>query len=55
VLADQVGRELRGELMLMKRRWMDTQEMIAKWKAAAEKLKTPRRRKAPPQNPGFAF
>ena len=44
-MADQVGRELRGELMAMKQRWMDTQEVIAKWKAAAEKLK-PRRRKA---------
>jgi hypothetical protein len=24
-----------SELMVMRRRWMDTQELIAKWKAAA--------------------
>jgi hypothetical protein len=54
-MADQVGRELRGELMGMERRWMDTQELIAKWKAAAEKLK-PRRRKAQPLRDGeFQF
>ena len=45
-LAEQVRRELTGELMAMRRRWMETQELIAKWKAAAEKLKSPRRRKA---------
>ncbi len=54
-MAEQVRRELTGELMMMRRRWMDTQEMIAKWKAAAEKLK-PRRRKAPPLRDGkFQF
>ena len=45
-LAEQVRRELMGELMMMRRRWMDTQELIAKWKAAAERLKPSRRRKA---------
>jgi hypothetical protein len=55
VMADQVRRELTGELMAMRRRWMDTQEMIAKWKAAAEKLKPARRRKAPPTEPEFKF
>ena len=54
--ADQVGRELRGELMSMRRRWMDTQELIAKWKAAAEKLKPRGRRKAGPLRDGeFQF
>ena len=54
-MADQVRRELRGELMAMKQRWMDTQELIARWKAAAEKLK-PRRRKAQPFRDGeFQF
>jgi hypothetical protein len=52
-LADQVRRELTGELMVMRRRWMDTQDIIAKWKAAAEKLKPARRRKAPPTEPEF--
>jgi hypothetical protein len=46
-MAEQVRRELTGELMAMRRRWMDTHEIIAKWKAAAEKLRPPRRRKAP--------
>jgi hypothetical protein len=54
-LVDQVRRELTGELMVMRRRWMDTQDIIAKWKAAAEKLKPARRRKAPPANPEFRF
>ena len=54
-MAEQVRRELTGELMSMRRRWMDTQELIAKWKAAAEKLK-PRRRKAQPLRDGeFQF
>ena len=54
-MAEQVRRELTGELMAMRRRWMDTQEIIAKWKTAAEKLKPARRRKAQPQNPEFQF
>ena len=45
-LADQLGRELRSELTVMRRRWMETQGLIAKWKAAAENLKRPRPRKA---------
>lgn len=55
LMADQVRRELMGELLAMRRRWMDTQEIIAKWKAAAAKLKSPRRRKAQSQNPEFLF
>jgi hypothetical protein len=34
---------------------METQELIAKWKAAAEKLKPLRRRKAQPQVTEFQF
>jgi hypothetical protein len=54
-LADQVGRELLSELMGMRRQWMNTQELIAKWKAAAEKLKASRRRKPSAYNPEFQF
>ncbi len=54
-MEEQVRRELTGELMAMRRRWMDTQELIAKWKAAAEKLKPSRRRKASPLEPEFQF
>ena len=54
-LADQMRRELMGDLMAMRRRWLETQEMIAKWKAAAERLKPPRRRKAQPGSPEFRF
>ena len=35
---------------VMRRQWMDTQKL---WKAAAEELKGPRRRKAQAQNPEF--
>ena len=55
VMADRVRRELTGELMAMRRRWSETQELIAQWKAAAEKLKPARRRKAPPPNLEFQF
>ena len=56
VLADRVGRELLGDLMAMRRRrWMETQELIAKWKAAADRLKPPRSRKVREQNREFAF
>ena len=44
-MAEHVGRELTGELMAMRRRWLDTQELIARWKAAAERLKPSRRRR----------
>jgi len=55
-MADQVRLELTGELMAMRRRCMDTQEVIAKWKAAAEKPKPSRRPKAQPlQNEEFQF
>jgi hypothetical protein len=55
-MAEQVGRELTGELMALRQRCMDTREVIAKWKAAAEKPKPSRRRKAQPlQNEEFQF
>jgi hypothetical protein len=54
-LAEQVQRELTGELMAMRRRWMDTEELIANWKTAAERLKPSRRRKSTPSNPEFQF
>ena len=45
LMADQVHRRLFGDLMEMRRRWMETHEMIAKWKTAAERLQPARRRK----------
>jgi hypothetical protein len=54
-MAEQVRRELTGEMMAIRRQWMDAQELITRWKAAAEKLKPTRRRKAQPQNPEFQF
>ena len=44
-IAEQVGRELVGELMAMRRRWMETQDLLAQWKAAADRLKPLRPRK----------
>jgi hypothetical protein len=44
-IAYQVGRELVGELMAMRRRWMETRDLLAHWKAAADRLKPLRRRK----------
>jgi hypothetical protein len=44
-----------GELTGMQRRWMETQALIAKWKATAERLKPLRRRKRQPQNMEFQF
>ena len=39
----------------MRERWRQTQDMIAGWKAAAERLKQPRRRKHYPQSMEFSF
>jgi hypothetical protein len=50
-IADQVGRELVGELMAMRRRWMETQDLLAQWKAAADRLKPLRPRKTRPRFP----
>jgi hypothetical protein len=54
-MAEPVRRELTGELMAMRRRWLDTQELIANWKSAAERLKPSHRRKSPTLNPEFQF
>jgi hypothetical protein len=54
-IADQVGRELVGELMAMRRRWMETQDLLAKWKAAADRLKPLRPRKTRPRFPDCPF
>jgi hypothetical protein len=54
-MGDQMRREMMGELIAMRRRWKETQEMIAAWKAAAQQLKPPRRRKVQPQNQEFSF
>jgi hypothetical protein len=48
-IADQLGRELVGELMAMRRRWMETQDLLAQWKAAADRLKPLRPRKPRPR------
>src|ERR1022692_4858749 len=54
-IADQVGRELVGELMAMRRRWMETQALLARWKAAADRLKPLRPRKTRPRSPDCPF
>jgi hypothetical protein len=51
-LAVQLRRAMTGDLQEMRRRWTQTQETIAKWKAAAERLNQVRRRKPRPQNAG---
>ena len=55
MLADRVGRELLGDLMAMRRRWMETQELIVKWKASADRLKPPRSRKVGIRTGSLAF
>jgi hypothetical protein len=50
-----VGRELVGELMAMRRRWMETQDLLARWKAAADRLKPLRPRKTRPRSPDCPF
>ena len=51
----QMRRSLTGDLQVMRERWRQTQEMIASWKAAAERIKKPRRRKRQAQDAGFSF
>ena len=53
VMAVQMRRKLMDDLQGMRERWRQTQEMIAGWKAAAERLKPPRRRKRHPQSKEF--
>ncbi len=55
VMAVQMRRTLTGDLQLIRYRWQQTQEMIAGWRAAAERLKQPRRRKRHPQGTRFPF
>ena len=45
LMAIQMRRDLMGDLQEMRGRWRETQGTIAMWKAAAERLKRPRRRK----------
>ena len=55
VMADQMHRQLYGDLREMRRRWMETQEMIAEWKTAAERLKPSRRRKRRTPSTDYPF
>ena len=55
VLALQTRRGLMIDLERMRYRCRTIQEVIAGWKAAAERLKQPRRRKHHPQNREFSF
>jgi hypothetical protein len=52
-LAGQIRRELLDDLLRMRYQCGQIQKMIARWKAEAEKLRAPRRRKAPPAEPEF--
>lgn len=54
-MADQVQRELLGELSALRCRWRETQALMARWKAAAEKLKPSRRRPSAPRDPELPF
>jgi hypothetical protein len=54
-LAVQTRRTLMADLERMRFQCRTIQEMIARWKGAAERLKQPRRRKNHPQNMEFSF
>jgi hypothetical protein len=54
-LAAQMRRDLQEDLRRMRYQCRQTQELIARWKAAAERLKQPRRRKRHPQSAEFLF
>jgi hypothetical protein len=54
-LAVQTRRSLMGDLERMRYQCRTIQEMIARWKVAAERLKQPRRRKRHPQSMEFPF
>jgi hypothetical protein len=54
-LAVQSHRTLMADLERMRYQCRTIQEMIARWKVAAERLKQPRRRKNHPHNMEFAF
>ena len=57
LMAAQMRRDLMEELQGMREAWRETQELIAGWKAAAERSQTPRRRKPKrqPQDMEFPF
>jgi hypothetical protein len=54
-LAVQTRRSLMADLERMRYRCRTLQELIARWKVAAERLQQPRRRKNHPQNMEFSF
>ena len=54
-MPDQMRRALTEDLLRLRDQWQETQALIAEWKAAAEKLKPSRRRKASPLAPEFQF
>jgi hypothetical protein len=54
-MAVQTRRTLMNDLERMRYQSRTIQEMIARWKVAAERLKQPRRRKHYPQNMEFSF
>jgi len=54
-LTDQMGRELAGELVAMRRRYKEAQDLLAQWKAAAARLKPLRRRKTRRRFPDCPF
>jgi len=54
-LAVQTRRSLMGDLERMRYQCRTIQEMIARWKVAAERIKQPRRRKPYPQSMEFSF
>jgi hypothetical protein len=54
-LAQEMRHELISDLEGMRYQCRTIQEMFARWRAAAERLKPPRRRKHKPQNMEFPF
>jgi hypothetical protein len=54
-LAEQINRDLTADLTTLRQRWQNTQKLIAKWQAAAARLKPSRRRKSTPRDPEFWF
>jgi hypothetical protein len=54
-LAVQTRRMLMNDLERMRYQCRTIQELIARWKVAAERLKQPSRRKNPPHNTEFSF
>ena len=55
VMADQMRRGLMDDLNRMRYEYQQLQAMISRWKAAAERLKPPRRRHRQPQGAEFLF